>query len=127
PSIKFFFSDEFSVMHDEFDVKEFKESLTKETLIALLESFKTELIYGEGNGVWFDSLKNIAEKHGFATNNKAYRTNPELYKGNVADAAEVLRLAIVLSKKSLNLYEVLSILGKNEIEKRLTAMQNKLK
>lgn len=127
PSIRFFFNDEFSVMHDEFDVNEFKESLTKETLIALLESFKTELTYGEGNNVWFDSLKNIAEKHGFATNNKAYRTNPELYKGNVADAAEALRLAIVLNKKSLNLYEVLSILGKNEIEKRLTAMQNKLK
>jgi glutamyl-tRNA synthetase len=127
PSIKFFFSDEFAAMHEDFDIGEFKESLSKDTLIGLLESFKTELTYGEGNSVWFDSLKKVAEKHGFAINNKAYRTNPELYNGNVADCAEVLRLAIVLSKKSLNLYEVLSILGSKEVEKRLTAMQNKLK
>jgi glutamyl-tRNA synthetase len=127
PSIKFFFSDEFAAMHEDFDIGEFKESLSKDTLIGLLESFKTELTYGEGNSVWFDSLKKVAEKHGFAINNKAYRTNPELYNGNVADCAEVLRLAIVLSKKSLNLYEVLSILGPKEVEKRLTAMQNKLK
>ena len=127
PSIKFFFSDEFAAMHEDFDIGEFKESLSKDTLIGLLESFKTELTYGEGNSGWFDSLKKVAEKHGFAINNKAYRTNPELYNGNVADCAEVLRLAIVLSKKSLNLYEVLSILGSKEVEKRLTAMQNKLK
>ncbi len=127
PSIKFFFNDEFTLMHDDFDLGEFNEALSKDTLIALMESFKTELIYNEGNSVWFDSLKKIAEKHGFALNNKQYRTNPELYKGNVADVAEVLRLTIVLSKKSLNLYEVLTILGVKEIEKRLSYMQNKLK
>ena len=57
---------------------------------------------------------------------KLFKAEPESYKGTVADVAEILRISVVGSKKSPNLYEVLEILGKEEVNRRLNAISARI-
>ncbi len=126
-TIKFFYNDEFEKIINEDKIEPFNETLNKETIIALLIALQTDLKYGEGNEVWFNSLKEIATKNGFALNNKQFKSDPASFKGVVADVAEVLRISVVGAKKSPNLYEVLTILGKEEVNRRLNIIMLKIK
>ena len=62
----------------------------------------------------------MAEKLGYATDNKAYKQNPENFKGNVATVCEYIRVAITGRKNSPDLYEIMILLGEKEILERLS-------
>ncbi len=93
----------------------------KKALAALLLSCR-ELPFGTDEQSWFEALKAIGEKHGYATSNKDYKANPEAYAGSISDCAEALRIAIVGSNQSPNLYEIMAILGKEKCDHRLEAV-----
>jgi len=69
---------------------------------------------------WFAGVKLVAEKLGYATDNKAYKANPEAYKGNTAKVCEYIRLALTGKKNSPDIYELMTILGESEVKDRLT-------
>ena len=50
---------------------------------------------------------------------KEYKENPDNYKGNVADISTVIRVAITSKSNTPDLYEILHLLGKEEILRRL--------
>ena len=64
--------------------------------------------------------KAIAEKHGFATDMKAYKENPESFKGSVSDVAKVLRVLVTGRDKTPDLYEIMRILGADKVRERLS-------
>lgn len=102
----------------------FNEKFDKEFINDFLKKAAEEMLYGVDESTWFNSVKELAQKNGFATNNKEYKANPEAYKGNVADAAELIRIALTCSKNSPNLHEVIDILGKDRVvERLLTAVE----
>ncbi len=68
---------------------------------------------------WFTGVKMVAEKLGYATDNKLYKANPEAYKGNTAKACEYIRLALTGKKNSPDIYELMTILGETEAKARL--------
>ena len=70
---------------------------------------------------WFNGVKVLAEKLGYATDNKAYKANPDAFKGNTAKACEFIRLALTGRKNSPDLYEIMCILGEKEVNSRLNA------
>ncbi|MCF0117858.1 MAG: glutamate--tRNA ligase, partial [Bacilli bacterium] len=72
------------------------------------------------NDLWFNSVKALAVKHGFAESNKIYKQNPAEYKGHVGDVAEMIRIALVGAKNSPNIHSVLQILGKEETNRRIS-------
>jgi len=98
---------------------DYKETLDKETIKNVLSNLKDSMAYGVEQNMWFDSLKLVAEKNGFAINNKDYKANPEAYKGNTADVAEILRIAVTARRNSPNLYYVIYLLGKDEVNFRI--------
>ncbi len=71
------------------------------------------LVYdpADDSNQWFEAVKMIAGKIGYAADMKAYKENPEAYKGNVADVSMFLRVAVTGRKNSPDLYEVMQILG----------------
>ncbi len=69
--------------------------------------------------VWFEKVKAIAGKHGFATDMKEYKLSPESFKGSVADVAEVLRIATTGRANTPDLWTIMQILGENEVHGRL--------
>ncbi len=67
---------------------------------------------------WFNKIKELAEKLGYAANMKDYKKNPDSYKGNVADIATVIRVSLTGKKNTPDLYEILKLFGIDRIRSR---------
>ena len=50
---------------------------------------------------------------------KTYKQNSEMYKGHVGDVCELIRVVVTSKKETPNLYDILNILGKDRIIKRI--------
>lgn len=68
---------------------------------------------------WFNKIKLLCDELGYASNMKEYKKNPESFKGNVADVSTVIRVALTGRSKTPNLYDIMLILGRAEISKRI--------
>lgn len=69
---------------------------------------------------WFNKIKEMCPKFGFASETKEYKKNPENYKGSVAHACEVIRVAVTNRTNTPDLYEILKLLGKEKIKERIS-------
>lgn len=73
---------------------------------------------------WFDCMKDVAEKIGFAREVKEYKKAPEQYKGHVGDISTIVRIAVTGRRNTPDLYEIMRILGKERVIARLNAFIN---
>ena len=73
---------------------------------------------------WFDKMKDVAEKCGYAREVKKYKANPEKWPGHVGDVSTVIRVAITGRRNTPDLYEILQVLGKDEVMDRLSKFTN---
>ena len=67
---------------------------------------------------WFNKIKEVADNLGYASDMKAYKENPDNYKGNVADIATVIRVVLTTSRVTPDLYAIMKLLGKDRIINR---------
>ncbi len=67
---------------------------------------------------WFNKIKELTDKLGYASDMKEYKANPDNYKGNIADISTVIRVALTSKSTTPDLYELLKLLGKDRIIKR---------
>ena len=72
-----------------------------------------------------NKIKEFVGKYNFASEVKEYKKNPDIYIGHVGDFCEMLRVAVTTLSNTPNLYDILSILGKEEIEKRIKMFEVK--
>ena len=69
--------------------------------------------HDDDNSAWFDKLKVVADKLGFASDMKAYKANPENFKGSISDVAEVVRIAVTGKAITPDLWTILHIIGED--------------
>ena len=117
PLIGFFYNDRYAETVK--DGYPFNEKFSKEKIKELLLEFSNSNDYSLPNDLWFNSVKELGTRHGFAESNKIFKQNPDSYIGHVGDVAELIRVAIVGAKNSPNLHSVLQILGKDEVDRRI--------
>lgn len=67
---------------------------------------------------WFNKMKDLSERLGYAREVKQYKENPEIYKGHVGDVSMVLRVSLTSLKMTPDLYEIMKLLGKDRIKER---------
>ena len=91
------------------------DKFNKEDICAVLANFKDTYNANADQSEWFNNVKAIAEANGFCPDMKAYKANPELYKGSVADVSMFLRIAVTGRMNSPDLYEVMQILGAERV------------
>lgn len=72
---------------------------------------------------WFNKIKDLSEELGYAGDMKAYKENPDNYKGNVADVSTVIRVSLTTKSQTPDLYELLRLLGKEKIKERFNRMK----
>ena len=109
----YFFDDTFA--------PEYSYRADNETVNKMLEGFAALYDENDDNSAWFAKLKQAAAGAGFAAENAEYKLNPEAYKGNVSDAAEIVRIAVTGSPNSPDLCTVMGILGKERSIARLNS------
>ena len=106
---------------------EFNEKFSKEDLIEALEAIKKDLQIGDDEQSWFNNLKEIGTKLNYAANNKEYKANPENFKGNIGDLAEILRITLTGRKNAPSLYAVMALLGLEESHRRMDCVISLIK
>ena len=67
---------------------------------------------------WFNKIKELSEKLGYAGNMKDYKENPDNYKGSVADVSTVIRVSLTTRSQTPDLYEILKLMKKERIKNR---------
>lgn len=117
--ISFFYKDLYDSMVEQ---NGYCFSKTSDEIKTVLTEIKSNLSLDQDEQNWFANMKEIGERLGYAPNGKLYKKNPELYKGSIADVAEMIRVALSLRKNSPNLYYVMQILGKDECDRRFDSI-----
>lgn len=87
--------------------------------IEVLNEFEKTYDYADDMTVWFDKIKAIAEKLGYAPETKLYKANPDSYKGHIGDVSGFIRLAVTGKNASPDLYEVMQIIGADRTVRRV--------
>ena len=120
PYMDFFYDNLFEIKDqypERFDKKDIKTTLC--------EFVKTFDISDDTN-TWFEKIKDIADMLGFASDMRAYRENPEAYRGNVSDISMFIRIAITGKENSPDMYSVMQIMGYDRVVSRINNMINSL-
>lgn len=97
----------------------FNPYISKDVIKSILLEFSDTLTLDVVETEWFEGLKSLGKSHGFAASFKEYKNNKDLYLGHVGDIAEMIRISLTTQKNSPNLYQVLNILGIEEVRRRI--------
>ncbi len=99
---------------------EWQKITDKEEIKTILNTYMNEFFCEtDTEEEWFSNVKSCCDKLGYASNMKEYKQNPEKFKGNVADVSTVIRVALTSKSRTPNLYDIIRILGKEEILRRI--------
>ena len=110
--ISYFFDGESAEEMDEF-------KLDEDMVSKILKSYLAKYDHNDDNSVWFNKLKEIADEHGFASDMKAYKANPENFKGNVSDIAQAVRIAVTGRANTPDLWTIVHIMGEEQMTERI--------
>lgn len=69
---------------------------------------------------WFDEMKDLAEELGYAREVKMFKQEPEKWPGHVGDISTVIRVTLTGRQNTPDLYEIMNVLGEDEVKRRLT-------
>lgn len=113
---------EIGYMYDELFFNEEKTFERKDFYSKELLEYYIDNVYDEADDkqTWFNKIKEMCPKFGFASETKEYKKNPENYKGSVAHACEVIRVSVTNRTMTPDLYEILKLLGKDRIKERIS-------
>ncbi len=107
-------------------VDEYPETADKGDVKATLERFLAVYDAADDQNAWFDKIKAIADGLGYASDMKAYKAEPEKFRGSVADISMFLRVAVTGKLNSPDMFTVMGILGQERVRARINSMINSL-
>ena len=105
---------------------ELPENINPADAKAFLEEYKTVYSPEDDRQAWFDKIKAIAPKIGFASETKEYKANPDAYKGHAGDLSTVLRIAITGRRNTPDLCSIMQVLGKDKCIERINNTINSI-
>lgn len=88
----------------------------------VVEEYLKVYNYEDDKQTWFDKIKDVAEKLGYAREVKEYKQNPEKFTGHVGDVSTVIRVVLTGRRNTPDMYEIMQVLGKEEVISRLEGM-----
>ena len=101
-------------------VYEYVKINNKEEINKILQAYINEFFdINDEKDTWFNKIKDLAEKCGYAREVKEFKENPEKWPGHVGDISTVLRIALTGRQNTPDMYEIMQVLGKDSVIKRL--------
>jgi glutamyl/glutaminyl-tRNA synthetase len=70
------------------------------------------LLHGTAN-------RKLSDKYGYCSDVKIYKENPDNYKGSIIDISMILRVALTSKSMTPDLYEIMKLLGIENIRERI--------
>lgn len=116
-NIEYMYDNKFYEKELEYDYQKIiDKDLIKKILKLYIEKYYNE---NDDKQMWFDKIKDLAEEVGFAREVKEWKQEPEKWPGHVGDISTVLRVALTSKSNTPDMYEIMQILGKEKVFKRL--------
>ena len=94
------------------------DKISGEDAKKVIEEYSKVYDYNDDKQVWFDKIKDVAEKLGYAREVKEYKAEPEKWPGHVGDVSTVIRVVLTGRRNTPDMYEIMQVLGKDEVTKR---------
>ena len=95
------------------------DKITGEEAKKVVEEYAKTFNINDDKQTWFDKMKDVAEKCGYAREVKEYKQNPEQWPGHVGDISTVIRVTLTGRRNTPDLYEIIQVLGEEEVKRRL--------
>lgn len=105
---------------------ELPENIKVPDAIAFLSEYKAVYSPEDERQEWFERIKEIAPKIGFAAETKQYKASPDDFKGHAGDLSTVLRIAITGRRNTPDLCSIMKVLGYDECIKRIEKAINSI-
>ena len=103
---------------------EYQKITDKSEIMNVLDTYFNEYYdYNDDKETWFNKVKEMCDKLGFASNMKEYKANPDNFKGNVADISTIIRVSMTSKSQTPDLYEILKLIH-DEIPNRIEMVRN---
>ena len=103
---------------------EYQKITDKEEIMNVLNTYFNEYYdYNDDKETWFNKVKEMCDKLGYASNMKEYKANPDNFKGNVADISTIIRVSMTSKSQTPDLYEILRLIH-DEIPNRIEMVRN---
>ncbi len=106
----------FFVAPTEFDLP---ENIIPADAATVLKRYISHYNHDADKDGWFNGLKEICPELGYSPDVKAYKKDPDAFKGHVGDVSTILRLSITGRCNTPDLYAIMQLLGKEECLKRM--------
>ncbi len=117
PTIWYMYDELFAKMEKNY---EFQKITDKEEIRKIFNLYIEKYYHKDDDKeTWFNNLKACTEELGYAGDMKAYKENPDNYKGSVADISQVIRVVLTTKCTTPDLYEILKLLSDEQIKARI--------
>ena len=120
--IEYMYEDRYDKMND----YEFQKINDENEIKNIVKEY-AENIYSfeDDKETWFNKMKDLSEKFGYAREVKEYKQNPDRFKGHVGDISTVIRVVLTTKHNTPDLYEIMQVLGKETVFNRFNKFINR--
>lgn len=97
----------------------FPENVDPADIAPILSGYLESYDHSDDASAWFDKIRALSEKLGYAAKPKDFKKNPDLYKGHVGDVSTVIRIALMGRASSPDVWEIQQIMGEEMVRRRI--------
>ncbi len=116
-NIEYMYNEEFEKVKNNYELQTINN---KEDIRKILDLYAEEYFnIDDDKQTWFNKIKEVAGKMEYAKEVKEFKANPEQYKAHVGDVSTVIRIALTGRTNTPDMYEIMQVLGKEEVISRL--------
>ncbi len=80
----------------------------------------------DDSGQWFERMKDLAERLGYAREVKIWRQDKEAWPGHVGDVSTAVRVGLTGRRNTPDLYQIMQVMGQERIRARLRLAMERL-
>lgn len=113
----YFFDDKFNLKKDEAMSLLFEMNV--EDIKAIVSSFLNNYKDTNSKDEWLAMMRKICVDNGYAETGKIFKSEPEKYKGHLADVAKVFRVLLTGKTQTPDLYEIMQVMEGDRVRHRL--------
>ena len=120
-NIGYMYDEEFEKTRNNYELQKIDN---KDTIKKILELYVTKYFnINDDKQTWFDKMKDLAEKMGYAREVKEFKANPDKYEAHVGDISTVIRIALTGRTNTPDMYEIMQVLGSDKVISRLKSFE----
>ncbi len=87
--------------------------------VQVLKLYKNIVDINDDKDTWFNKIKEICPSVGCTPNVKAFKQNPDAFKGHVGDVSTIIRVALTGRTNTPDLFAITALLGAEKVQNRI--------